>query len=311
MRASLIETLVKLAASDDRIMLLTADLGWSVVEPFARAYPRRFLNVGVAEQNMVGIATGLAQTGRVPYVYSIATFVSMRCYEQVRDGPLLHQLPVRLIGIGGGFAYGHSGPTHHALEDLAIFRALPGMNVVVPADCRQVRTSLAAVHALPGPAYLRVGKSSGAAVRGLQGRFAWNRPELVRQGRGVLFLCTGEIAHEAVRAADRLEDEGVSPAVAVLAHLTTFPHEQLVYLLSRFDTVVTVEEAYVSGGLGSLAAEAIAEGGLRAALVRCGVTSNHVPFTGSAEFLRRQNGLTAEHLAEEVLRRVLRRRQAV
>lgn len=307
MRTALVETLVNLAADDDRIMLLTADLGWSVVEPFARAYPGRFINVGVAEQNMLGIATGLAQVGYVPYVYSIATFNSMRCYEQLRNGPVLHRLPVRVLGIGGGYAYGHAGPTHHALEDLALARAQPDMAVVVPADRAQLQSVLESLQELPGPAYLRVAKSNGAAVAGLDGRFAWNTPELVRPGRDVLFLCTGEIAHQAVEAAETLAEEGFAPAVAVLAHLAFQPSRQLIALLTRYQTVFTVEEAFATGGLGSLAAETIAEAGLRTKLVRCGI-AGFSEFSGSETYLRGQSGLSAVGLAEQVRERYQRRR---
>src|SRR3954469_24923245 len=139
MRKAFVASLCELAARDERVMLLTADLGWSVLEPFAERFPNRFLNVGVAEQNMLGVATGLARQGRVPFVYSIATFASMRGYEQFRNGAVLHRLPVRVVGIGGGFAYGHAGPTHHALEDLAIARAQPGVTVLAPADQAQAR----------------------------------------------------------------------------------------------------------------------------------------------------------------------------
>ncbi len=139
MRAALLETLHELAAADERVLLITGDLGWSVVEPFARRFPMRFLNVGVAEANGAGIAAGLGQLGFVPFLYSIASFSSMRCYEQVRDGAILHGLPVRIVGVGGGFAYGHAGATHYALEDVAMMRAQPGMTVLVPADPAQTR----------------------------------------------------------------------------------------------------------------------------------------------------------------------------
>src|SRR5262249_60885545 len=128
-------------------------------EPFAAAYPTRFLNVGVAEQNMLGLATGLAREGFIPFVYSIATFATMRCCEQFRDGPVLHQLPVRVVGIGGGFAYGHAGPTHYALEDLTIAPTQPGVTVLAPAGKAQARPGVQAGAALPGPAYLRLDKS--------------------------------------------------------------------------------------------------------------------------------------------------------
>jgi transketolase len=144
MRSALVETLIELATVDDRVVLLTADLGWSVLERFASAFPDRFYNVGVAEQNMIGVATGLALEGAVPFAYTIATFATMRAFEQFRHGPALHGLPVRLVGVGGGFSYGHAGPSHHAIEDLCLMRALAGVTVIAPA-----------VPPRPGPPFAR------------------------------------------------------------------------------------------------------------------------------------------------------------
>ena len=240
MRTALLETLLEMAAEDDRIFLITGDLGWSVVERFAAERPERFLNAGVAEANMAGLAAGLAQVGFIPFIYSIATFSSMRCYEQVRNGALLHSLPVRIVGIGGGYAYGHAGPTHYALEDLALFRTQPGMTTVAPADPAQAKSALRATIDLPGPVYLRIGKGGNPEVPGLGGRFALRRPEVVREGGDVLFLACGSIAHEALEAARLLEATGVSAAVAVLAHLSAAASPALVALLRRFASVVTV-----------------------------------------------------------------------
>lgn len=304
MRTALIETLCELAADDPRPFLLTADLGWSIIEPFAARFPDRFLNVGVAEQNMVGIATGLAQVGYIPYVYTIATFSSMRCYEQIRNGPILHRLPVRVVGIGGGYSYGHAGPTHHALEDLCIARTQPGLTVLAPADRLQARTVVQASLDLPGPAYLRIGKAAGDGVPGLQGRFALGRPEVVREGTDLLFLCVGEIATEALRAATLLHKQGVSAAVAVLAHLGFTASDELRELLARYRTVLSVEEGYTAGGLGSLAAETIASERLDCWLDLCGVTRGFPDIGGSTDFMRRQSGLCGEQLAERALGRV-------
>ena len=134
MRSEFIRSLVALAERDPRVVLLTGDLGFTVVEDFAERFPQRFVNVGVAEQNMLGVATGLAEAGFVPFVYSIATFATMRPYEFIRNGPLLHGLPVRVVGVGGGLDYGNNGITHYALEDVALMRVQPKMMVVAPAD---------------------------------------------------------------------------------------------------------------------------------------------------------------------------------
>ena len=247
MRNAFVTTLCELAAADERVMLLTADLGWGALEPFAAAFPDRFLNVGVAEQNMIGVATGLALEGAVPFAYSIATFATMRCYEQFRNGPALHGLPVRLVGIGGGFAYGHAGPTHHALEDLCLTRAIPGVTVIAPADAAQARQAILTTHDLPGAVYFRIDKNPQPNLSSLDGRFALDRPELVRTGRDLLLLATGSVSTEAVRAGDMLAARGVSTAVAVLAHLGFTAGPLLSQLLSGYPAVVTVEEGCTTG----------------------------------------------------------------
>jgi transketolase len=296
MRTAFIKTLCELAASDERVMLLTADLGWSVLEPFARSFPDRYINVGVAEQNLLGIATGLAVEGHVPFVYSIATFASMRGYEQFRNGAVLHRLPVRVVGVGGGFAYGHAGPTHHALEDLSIARTQPGVTVLAPADQAQARSVLLSTAALPGPAYLRIDKNDHPDLPGLDGRFALDTPELIRPGRDLLFLTTGSITREVLRAAESLERRGASAAVAVLAHLGYSPGAPLRRFLRDYSTTITVEEGSTAGGLGSLTAEAIAQEGLRCRLHIQGVTELFTGTTGGVDFMRRQHGLDAPAL---------------
>jgi transketolase len=296
MRTALVKTLCELAQTDERLMLLTADLGWGALEPFANAFPDRLLNVGVAEQNMMGVATGLALEGFVPFVYSIATFATMRCYEQFRDGPVLHGLPVRLVGMGGGFAYGHAGPTHHALEDLCINRVLPGVTVVVPADPAQARTAIRDTHNLLGPVYLRIDKNPQPEIPGLSGRFALDRPELVRPGRDVLLLATGSVSIEAVRASEALGARGVLVAVAVLAHLGFSAGPLLTQLLAGYATVVTIEEGSVTGGLGALVAEAIAREGLGCQLHTRGFRGPLAGTSGNVDFLRRRHGLDAESL---------------
>lgn len=290
MRTAFVDGLVAMAEADDRVFLLTGDLGWSVLERFAQRFPERFLNAGVAEANMAGLATGLARAGFVPFAYSIATFASMRCYEAVRNGPVLHGLPVRIVGIGGGYAYGHAGPTHHALEDLAIYRCQPGMTVLAPADPRQLRSVLEALKDLPGPAYLRVGKGGNAEVPGLEGRFGWGRPETIREGSDVVLIACGGAAHEALEAAARLEREGISAAVAVLAHLGFGPDQPLVDLLGRFPAAVGVEEGFRAGGLSSLLAEAIATSGLAVRMKAVGVDTFGAG-AGSPAFLRARAGM--------------------
>src|SRR5436189_1736405 len=157
MRLSFIQSLCEAAERDGRVHLLTADLGYSVVEPFARAFPRRFTNVGVAEQNLIGVAAGLALCGKVAFVYSIANFPTLRCLEQIRNDVCYHDASVKIVAVGGGFAYGALGMSHHATEDLAVMRAIPRMTVVAPGDPVEAELATRAIAASPGPCYLRLG----------------------------------------------------------------------------------------------------------------------------------------------------------
>jgi transketolase len=157
MRATFVKTLTELAGQDERVVLLTGDLGYTVLESFIEAHPKRFFNAGVAEQNMIGMATGLAEAGFLPFTYSISTFAALRGYEFLRNGAVKHHLPVRVVGIGGGFEYGSAGLSHHGLEDLGAMRLQPGLRVIAPADAAQARAALLATWDGPDPIYYRVG----------------------------------------------------------------------------------------------------------------------------------------------------------
>jgi len=296
MRGTFIKTLVELAEADARIVLLTADLGFTVIEPFAERFPDRFFNVGVAEQNMVGVATGLAEAGYVPYVYSIATFAALRPYEFIRNGPVHQRLPVRVVGVGGGFDYGTNGPSHHALEDLALMRAQPGLAVIAPADFGQARSAVLATHELPGPVYFRLGKDDSSRVAGLDGRFRLGRAEAIGSGGDLLLVTTGSIARNAVAAAEALAARGVEATVLVAAGIAPPPAADLAEALERFDVAVTVEAHYGNGGLGSLVCEVVAEHGLPCRIVRCGVRELEPGRSGSEAYLNATHGLSVEKL---------------
>jgi transketolase len=299
MRRELVGTLVQLAEQDERIVLLTGDLGFAALEPFMERFPGRFFNVGVAEQNMVGMATGLAEAGFTPYVYSISTFASMRPYEFIRNGPVLHDLPVRVVGIGEGVDYGHNGMTHYALEDVALMRAQPGLTLVVPAASEQVDAILRAVQPLPGPVYLRVSKQS-ISVPALEGRFELGRAEQVAYGEDAALVALGSMSEYALESAKLLAGQGISTGVTVVPSVTPPPIADLVEILSSVPVVVSVEAAYITGGLGSLLAEVIAEHGLPCRLTRAGVSSLPMGISGSRSYMHDRIGLSPERLAATV-----------
>jgi transketolase len=301
MRKAFSTTLAELAERDDRIMLLTGDLGFMALEPFADRFPQRFINVGVAEQNMVGIGTGLAESGFIPFLYSIATFASMRAYEFIRNGPIMQRLPVRIVGVGGGFEYGPAGPTHYGLEDVGLMRIQPGMTVIAPADHQQMRTALLASWDLPGPVYYRLGKDDRTVVPGLDGRFELGRAAVIGSGRDILFITMGAIASEVLAAVQTLAQQKVRCTTVVVSSFNPDPSQDLIDVLSRFRVAVTVEAHYREGGLGSMVAGLIADNGLPCKTVRRAVATTPGGLTGSQAYLHDRHGLSQRALCDTAL----------
>lgn len=302
MRLEFVKTLLEMAERDARILLLTGDLGFLVLEPFRDRFPERFFNVGVAEQNMVGLATGLAEDGYVPFIYSIATFATLRPFEFIRNGPIHHNFPVRIVGVGAGYDYGPAGPTHHALEDIGVMRTQPGLTVIAPADYRQASAALRATKDVEGPVYYRIGKDDRTTIPGLDGRFELGRAQTCREGTDLLFIAMGSIAKEVTEAANVLAEQGINSTIMVVASLNPPPVEDIADALSRFNVALTVEAHYTVGGVGSLVCEVAAERGLNCRIVRCGVKHAPQALTGSHDYLNKVHGLTSHALVETAWR---------
>jgi transketolase len=298
-RTAFAARLTELADADDRIVLLTGDLGFTVLEPFAERHPDRFFNAGVAEQNMVGLATGLAEAGFIPFAYSIATFATLRPYEFIRNGPALHRLPVRIVGIGGGIDYGHNGVTHFALEDVGVMRLQPELTTIVPADREQTRAALDAIADLDRPVYLRLGRL-GDPVPKLEGRFRVGRLEVLADGGDAALIALGPLAHAALAARDLLERDGIRATVAVVSSFNPSPEEDVRELLAGVPVAATVEGHYRIGGLGSFVAEVVADAGLGTRIARIGVDAMPHGLTGSEDFLAEKLGLTPAAIAARV-----------
>ncbi len=302
MRKTFIRTLVDLAAEDERILLLTGDLGYTVIEPFADRYPRRFFNVGVAEQNLIGLATGLAESGFVPFVYSISTFVSLRAYEFIRNGPLAHGLPVRIIGVGGGFEYGHAGITHYGLDDVGVLRVQPALTIIAPADYEQAASALRATWRHGGPIYYRLGKDDVNTVPGLNGRFEPGRAQRLTDGTELLVVAMGAIARQAEEAVQLLAERGIAAGFLILDTVNPPPVEQLRQALADVPVAMTVEAHYVVGGIGSLVSEIVAAHALPCRVVRCGVRAMPLGRVGGESYMTERHGLSSQGLVESALR---------
>jgi transketolase len=239
----------------------------------------------------------MAESGYRPFVYSIATFASMRGYEFLRNGAVLHELPVRLVGVGAGMDYGHNGVTHYALEDVAIMRVQPSMTIVAPADADQARTALQSTHDLAGPVYFRLCKST-SRIPELDGKFRLGRLETLGSGEDVALIALGEMAATALRSSELLRELGIESTVALVTSLNPSPEEDLAELLGRIPLAVSIESHYVAGGVGSLVAEVIAEHGLATRLIRRGVREMPRGVTGSPAYLYERYGLSAGAVAD-------------
>jgi len=264
------------------------------------AFPNRFFNVGVAEQNMLGIATGLAEAGFIPFVYSIATFVSMRPYEFIRNGPVLHDLPVRIVGVGGGFDYGLNGITHFAVEDIGIMRAQPNLTIIAPADFEQTQNALRQSWDIEGPIYYRIGKDDQNLLPGLNGHFDFSQISIIKTGQNILLITYGSIAFEVVQAAETLARDGIDCGIAVVSTLNPVPVQSLSDLLKKYNQVITIESHYNVGGLGSLVAEVIAEHGINAKLCRRGIGRMPSGISGTQAYMNEKFGISANAIVETV-----------
>ncbi|MCA9409381.1 MAG: 1-deoxy-D-xylulose-5-phosphate synthase [Candidatus Omnitrophica bacterium] len=302
MRSEFIKSLVELARQDDRIILLTADLGYTVVEPFAEEFPKRFFNVGVAEQNMVGLATGLAKEGYIPYLYSIVNFAALRPYEFIRNGPIQHRLPVRIISVGSGFDYGSAGMTHYGLEDVGLMRMQKGMTVVVPCDAFQAQLALRETAQLSGPVYFRISKSKYPPISELANTFRLGKIQRIGDGKDIVLITMGGMVDEVRKSVDQLAEQGVFASIIIISSFNPSPEDDLRIVLKDFSCAVSVEDHYIDGGLGSFVAEVIAEENISIALTRCGVKGPIGDVTGSKAFMNDRCGLSAQALTQTVIR---------
>jgi transketolase len=299
-RDEFVARLESLAAADDRIFLITGDLGFGVLDKFAKRFPRQFLNVGVAEQNMTGVATGLALEGRIVFTYSIANFPTLRCLEQIRNDAAYHEANVKVVAIGGGFSYGALGMSHHATEDLSIMRAL-GIPVVAPGCTWEAQEAVTALAKTPGTCYLRLDKTSAESTQRPGENFVLGRARTVREGNDVTIASTGGILKIVLAAADRLAEKGVSCRILSMHTVNPLDRDAVLAAVQETGGIVTVEEHTILGGLGGAIAECCLDAAVAPQVFRriaLQVGSPHL--VGSQEYLRTRYGMDAESITETV-----------
>jgi transketolase len=302
MRDAFVRVLSRLARENDRIFLITGDLGFGVLTDYWTTLPAQFLNAGVAEQNMTGLATGLALDGRVVFTYSIANFPTLRCLEQIRNDAAYHDADVKIVAVGGGFSYGALGMSHHATEDIAVLRALPNLTVVVPGTVWEAEQATAAIAARPGTCYLRLDKSHGTEPA-QSPAFEIGRARRLREGSDVTIIAAGGILGEAQDAAEALAAEGVACRVVSMHTIKPLDVTEVMAACRETGAVMTLEEHGADGGLGSAVAEACMDAGIwprRAA--RLALRAGFSSVVGSQLYLRTHYGLDKEAVVQAVRR---------
>jgi transketolase len=301
-RDAFVKKLTEVAADDPRIMLLVGDLGFGVVAAFGDAYPKQFLNCGVAEQSMVGVAAGMAASGRRPFVYSIANFPTVRPLEQIRNDVCYHGLGVTIVSVGAGLAYGSLGYTHHAVEDISIMRSLPGMRVYSPADAMECRAAVEEILADPSPAYLRLGKNKEPLMHEQQPDLSTGAPLLLRDGTDVTLLVAGPIITQALEVARQLDQEGVSVRVLTCPVIKPLNAAAVHAAAEGTCGIVTLEEHTILGGFGSAVLEGFAVNGWRTPIRPLGLADAATHIIGEQEWIRERAGLSTDHVRETVRR---------
>ncbi len=259
MRNAFFNAVFALARADERIVLMTGDLGFRIVEGFMAERPKQFLNAGIAEQNMMSMAAGMALEGKIVFVYSIANFPTLRCLEQVRNDVCYHDARVAIFCSGGGFTYGSMGVTHHVTEDLAVTRAMPGLTVIAPGDPIEAACVPAAILAHDGPFYVRLGKAGEPNIHAGPIDFQRGRAITVREGDDVSLIATGSMLLVATRAADRLKADGINARVLSMHTVKPLDLDAVEAAAAQTGVILTIEEHSVIGGLGEAVCAVLSE----------------------------------------------------
>jgi transketolase len=301
MRNAFADEVTQLAAADRRVMLLSGDIGNRLFDKLRAQSPDRFINCGVAEANMMGVAAGMGLCGLRPIVYTITPFTTTRCLEQIRVDVAYHESPVIIVGTGSGLSYASLGPTHHSLEDFAIFRAIPHMQILAPWDAPSLRSLLRQAVASGKPTYMRIGKKGEKDIAPLEEVPLIGQGLCMRRGYDVCIVAAGTVANEALAAADSLAEQGVSAEV-VLAHtIKPVPTELFTGITARFDAIVTVEEHARTGGFGEALLSFIAAQGMAKRVQILGTGDEFLPVVGSQAYARKYFGVDAESVQQAAL----------
>lgn len=298
-RDAFFDELHAIAQRDASVIFMTADMGAFSLERFRRDFPERFINVGISEQTLVSTAAGLAVEGNRVFIYAIIPFVTLRCLEQIKVDLCVMNLPVTIIGAGPGFTYSSDGPTHHAVEDVAVMRALPGMRIYNPSEQATAQAAAHAAHTAGCPVYVRLDKGAWPVLYPQGVDLSTGLTE-IRDGAGLLIVATGCMTHTALRIAERLQGSGVKAGVVDLFRLKPVAQE-LAEIASRYERVVTLEEHNLSGGMGAAVLELFGDSGLHVPVKRLGIPDDYLKGYGDRTWMNTQYKLDDDGILQSIL----------
>ena len=301
MRNAFISSVFQLAQHNSDIMVLVADNGAIVFDEFREMCPQQFLNCGIAEANMIGVAAGMASMGKVPFAYTIANFMVKRAFEQIRNDVALQEMNVKIVGIGGGVRYSTLGPTHHATEDLTLMRSLPGMTVICPASPKEAAKATMACAEINGPVYLRMATNGEPEIYEQDYNFEIGKGVWIREPQEVTFVANGPIIHEVLASINQLSDHGIKAGLLNIHSLKPLDVQAIMHAVKKSSCVLTVEEHSIIGSLGSAVAEVIAESGMSPHFERIGIKDQFCFQYGSYDQIKQYCGLDGTRLTERVL----------
>ncbi|MCH3918178.1 MAG: transketolase [Spirochaetia bacterium] len=304
MRDTFVKTLIEIAKKDKNVILITGDLGFGVLKPFWEQLPDQFINAGIAEQNMTSMAAGLALEGKIVFTYSIGNFPTLRCLEQIRNDCAYHNANVKIICVGGGFAYGSLGMSHHATEDIAIMRALPNVSVFCPGDLVEAREATKAIYKHSGTCYLRLGRGGERQIHPDNLKTKDNKAILIREsmfGKGkIAVFSTGAILAEATDACDELEKQGISLMQYSFPTVKPIDKDVINKCAQSCKYIVTIEDHNIVGGFGSAVLEVLAPIKDKIRLMRIGLDDEYCYQVGTQKYLQEQYGISKYNIITKI-----------
>ena len=301
MRKGFVKALIELVAKDKDVYLLTGDLGFNAFEPFIEKFPGQYINCGIAEQHMVGMAAGMALSGKKPYVYSIVPFLTFRALEQIRADICYQNVNVKLIGVGGGFSYGSLGCTHVVMEDLAVMRTLPNMTVLSPADALETEALVHAMYQTQNPTYLRLANAGQYSTHQTRPVINLGVPVVFEQGGDMAVIVTGIQTNFCVQIANELKDQHINITLIGMPSLKPINEEALLKAIGSCKKILTVEEHSVIGGLGAAVGEILERHNWQGKIQRMGINDAFPTKVGTSDWLRTEYGLDKENIKKTIL----------